>query len=83
MRSRGNKNSEGENASEPNESSYVEPQAQYMPEMNMLIDSKNPTTEGCVPSPSNKRLDTIESDISALNLSPKSKANLKLRKLIK
>lgn len=44
-----------------------------------------PHVEGCVPSipPKSERCETFETDISALNLSPRSKAAVKLKKLIR
>lgn len=63
------------------EDSSIEGEIQKLPELS--IDRKSPA-EGCVPSiPISERCDTFETDISALNLSPKSKAVMKLKKLIK
>lgn len=64
-----------------NDYSSNDGRAQKLPDTHV---NKFPQSEGWVPSIPQKseRWDTFETDISALNLSPKSKASMKLRRLI-
>ena len=65
-----------------NDYSSNDGRAQRLPDTQI---NKFPQSEGWVPSipQRSERCETFETDISALNLSPKSKASMKLRRLIK